>query len=149
MLTFRSFLETAFMTAKGSTYQFDRGRSKRNKVKHDFHEPGDVGEKEISDKTIFVNSDVASEIGWWGQSNAAQKRLILADNKVWLISWNQNEKRMGMDRIEGDNSYALFPEVGKNPLELWHLDKEPYPWRQPGMEVYKKSHPGTPIVKMS
>lgn len=155
MLSFKMFLTevTEFQTEKGSIYKYFNGRTQRNKTKHDFHEPNDFGEKELSDKTLFIDPLLAQEIGWW-QSVDARKRLILTD-KITLISWNSKINNWGRDRtVSTDVGYSLTPVLGRCPLELWIRDldiendiKTQVPSKK-FVQVYKKTHPGNKIIVM-
>jgi hypothetical protein len=137
-----------FTTAKGSVYKFSNGRSQRNKSTHQYHDIKDQGEKEISDRTVFVEQGFAREVGMWGTSSAKKKRVILYDGKIFLVSWNDKAGKHGLDKNIGDNSFVNEPKVGLCPLELWIVDQTEWPWFKQGMEIYKNSHPGNEITQI-
>jgi hypothetical protein len=152
MMTFKNWLNedsSTFTTSRGSTYEFDAGRSRRNKSLHQYHDISDVGMKEISDRTVFIDQQFAREIGMWGSSSAEKKRIVLAAGKVYLLSWNAAAGKHGMDKIISTNAFSTIPVVGKCPLELWKKDMTPWPWLSSGMEVYRDSHPGSPISQVN
>ncbi len=153
MISFRNWITentntVTFTTSKGSVYHFSSGRSQRNKADHQYHDPKDIGTKEISDRTVFVQQQFAREIGMWGASSGQKKRLVLAEGKVYLLSWNEVAGKHGLDKLISDNSFSVTPAVGLCPLELWNKDISPWTWIKPGMDVYKSSHPGNQIIKI-
>lgn len=137
-----------FQTAQGSVYKFHNQRSVRFKVKHQFHDPADTGFKQESNLTVFVDPEFAREIGMWNSSSAGKKRLVLADNRVFLLSMNPSLQKHGLDKIIHNPSYVLEPEVGKSPLELWDRDTTAWPWAKPGMAVFAGNHPGSPVTQI-
>jgi len=142
------FEETGFQTDKGSVYRFDGNRTVRYKTSHMFHDQNDVGLKKISDLTVFIDVQTAKEIGMWGSTNAAKKRIVLHNNNIYLLSWNDHAMFFGMDKIIGNNQYILEPKIGLCPLELWDRDTHNWEWVKPGLQIFKKSHPGSPIIKI-
>jgi hypothetical protein len=140
--------KASFITSKGSTYDFEDGRTQRTKSLHEQHNPKDVGVKERSSHTVFVSPEFAREVGMWQTSSASKKRLVVAGDKVYLLSWNEGRNDFGLDKIIGDNSFKTSPSVGVAPLEFWKPDEKTYSWLKPGMKVYSGSHPGNDIVKI-
>lgn len=152
MQSFRLWLENTnltFKTAQGSQYTlFDDGTTIRFKASHIGHSPSDVGEKERSAKTVFINGEFAKEVGMWGSSSSRKKRLVLSGGKVYLISWNEGLGKFGLDKIYGDSTYTNSPTVGKHPLELWDRADPVSIGLNKGVDVYKSSHPGGKIVEI-
>jgi len=130
-----------FTTAKGSTYEVDeQGRTTRTKTQHEFHDPKDVGLKEQSAVTVYVDPEFATEVGMHGTIQNASRRVVIRDGKVTLISRTKDsDKPWGRDRTIAPSDYSTKPEVGKSPLELWSPDKDGY---------YRSSHPGNPITEL-
>lgn len=152
MLNFKMWLEGSeivFQTAQGSIYKFDGKKTVRFKTPHQGHLPTDVGVKQASELTIFVDPQFAREVGMWQTSSAQKKRLILWEGKVVLLSLNPKTQQHGKDRIIGNPGYVLTPAVGLSPLELWDRDTHQWSWSSPGLEVFSGSHPGNAIVKIN
>lgn len=150
MQNFREYIESLkpysgvlfFTTAKGSSYRFENGRTVRFKTPHQFHDTADVGLKTISDKTIFVHTELATEIGWWGAASG-KKMFVLNGYDVLLISWNDKAQKWGKDRIHYNNTeYQLDPTTSLSPVELWQPSKE-------FSNAYMKTHPGSPITNIT
>lgn len=141
--------EITFQTAKGSIYRFSGQKTVRHKTPHEFHDAGDVGLKEPSEMTVFINAETAREIGFWGGLSASKKRIVLVNDEVYLLSWNNIQNKHGLDKIIGNKKYVLQPQIGLSPLELWEKDTFQWPWVKPNMLVFKKSHPGNPITKIN
>lgn len=141
------FENTVFQTEKGSIYEFDGKRSRRYKSQHAGHETADVGWKPQSELTVFINPELAREIGMWNTSSSQGKRLILAD-KIYLISKNPQSEQYGLDRTYATADFSRTPQIGLSPLELWQQDNKQYSWSKPGLLVFAGNHPGNPIVKI-
>lgn len=135
-------VKSEFTTAKGSKYQFhEDGTTTRDKAARAEH-PGDFGLKERSSKTVFVSPEMAHEVGMWQSSSATNKRIILKDGKVMMVSKASEGANIGRDNtVTGtDESFSTEPEIGKHPLELWKPDEN-------GM--YAGNHPGTAITTVN
>ena len=154
MTTFKFWLNenenniVIFTTAKGSKYQFNCRQTRREKSFHQLHDPKDVGIKEVSQRTIFIYQNFASEIGMWGSSSSRKKRIIVDNRRqqIHLLSWNDTANKFGRDKIISSNTFSNTPAIGLCPLELWQRDETPYPWLKTDMEVYKVRHPGNQII---
>jgi hypothetical protein len=127
---------TTFTTAQGSTYEFGEGRTTRTKSQHQFHDPKDVGKKQRSDSTVFVDPEFSQEIGMWNTLEAEGKRIVEKDGKLILTSINPQTGKRGKD---GEGAFTTNPEVGRNPVELWGKSKEGF---------WKGNHPGNPITSI-
>lgn len=129
-----------FTTSKGSTYQvFSDGTTQRTKAQRPEH-GDDKGLKERTVKTVYVNPDFAKEVGMWQTSSSKQKRVLLRDGKVTLLSLNEKENKLGRDVIHSENSFSDAPEKGKAPLELFENAEN---------GLYKGTHPGNEITSLS
>jgi len=152
MINFKLWLNESisqFTTKQGSTYQVNGQKTIRTKSAHEFHDTKDTGIKQQSEKTIYVKTEFAKEVGWWGSSSGSKKKIILFGSKIHLLSWNTKENKFGIDKIYYDNSFVEMPTIGLHPLELWDKDETDWPWKKSGMEVYSKSHPGSTIIEIS
>lgn len=127
---------TGFTTSKGSAYELDeQGRTTRTKTPHEGHDPKDVGVKEKSAVTVYVNPEFAREIGMWQTSNATNKRVFVDGKQVVLVS-SAYGKPLGSD---GKSTFSTEPQVGLSPLELWQPDQN---------GLYRGNHPGNEITEI-
>lgn len=131
---------TSFETAQGSTYTVDGETTTRTKSLHKGHDPKDVGLKEPSQKTVYVDPKFATEVGMWNTSSGKQKLIILKDGKVMLISRADQGASHGRDPLINDSSFSTTPAVGLSPLELTNMN---------GVGAYAGNHPGNAITKIS
>ena len=148
-MDFKNWLlsETTFQTSQGSVYTLSGNQTTRLKSLHAFHDKGDVGLKRKSDLTVYIDPELAREIGMWGTSSFEKRRIVLANGKVHLLSLNPKSNEHGLDRLIHNPDYTTEPKIGLAPLELWDRDTFPWKWNKPGLLVFKASHPGNPIVK--
>ena len=132
--------DTTFKTEKGSTYNVFGDTTQRYKVKHDYHDPKDVGWKKQSSKTVYVDPEFAVEIGMRNTSSAKGKRIVIDKERIILLSKNPKTGKLGIDKTDSNNSFTTTPEIGKSPLELWEPDERGF---------YRGNHPGNAIVEIS
>lgn len=121
---------------KGSFYVFANGQTVRVKTPHMGHETSDVGLKKGSLITYFVDPKDATEVGWWQASSAPSKRVIVKDGYLILTSLNAKTNERGIDKRLKIASEA--PKNGLSPVEFFEKSNL-------GSNVYKGSHPGSPI----
>lgn len=127
-----------FKTAKGSTYSFADGKTKRNKSLHQFHDPKDIGEKPISGLTLFLAPTDARKIGFWQASNAPGKRIEVKGDEVVASSLHP---LTGVRRVDERIGIASrTPAVGLSPLELWDQGSD---------MAWRRTHPGNPITEIT
>lgn len=130
-----------FTTSKGSTYTLEGSSTQRTKTLHEGHDVKDVGLKEPSQHTVYVDPDLAAEIGMWQTSNFTNKQVGLnPDGSLDLTSVNPDTGVRGRDVTIAPAKYSTTPEVGKSPLELWKQD--------PQSGRFSGNHPGNPIVEL-
>lgn len=130
---------TGFTTSQGSAYTVSGQSTQRTKTPHVGHDPGDIGLKPPSEKTIYLDEDAAREVGIWNTLNASGKRIAIRGDEVLLTSLNPKTNQRGLD---GRFKFTTDPAVGKSPLELRERSAS---MGQRGMEGYRWNHPGTPI----
>jgi hypothetical protein len=140
---------TTFTTHKGSSYIFSNGQTIRTKSLHAFHDPKDVGVKEQSELTVFVNPEFAREVGMWQTLSSNKKRLVLDNKKIYLLSLNPQTQQHGLDKVYSDSQYSLEPKIGLSPLELFKKDDTTWAWAKPGIRTFAGSHPGSPIISIT
>jgi hypothetical protein len=133
-----------FRTAQGSTYTYENGQTQRTKSPHVGHEIADVGVKERSELTHFVNPEDAQKIGMWNsvQGLPGPKKLVVHGNHAYLLNWNTQTNQY---HTSGKVELQDKPAQGLSPLELWKgaEDKD-----FPGAKVYGNNHPGNAIVSI-
>lgn len=133
-----------FTTEKGSVYTIDeQGRTQRTKSAHAGHDKDDVGLKEASDQTFFVDPEHAQLIGMHNSlDKSAKPRVLIRDNYALLVSWNAKENRWGRhgEPIPLSNS----PTMGRSPLEVWGMKHD----KELGGMVPSKNHPGNKITEL-
>lgn len=133
-----------FTTSKGSTYEVNGQSTRRNKTLHEQHDPKDVGVKEPSEITVYVDPETAREIGMWQTSNAKNKQIALTpEGELFLTSVNPYTEgaSRGRDKMVSSPKYSNEPKVGLSPLELWKQDKV--------TGQFQRNHPGNPIVSLT
>lgn len=139
--------ETTFTTAKGSTYVVhEDGTTTRNKASRaDVGHEGDSGLKPRTEKTIYVASEVASELSGAGLSGLGPKgfRVAIKDGRAYGLTWNEKAERWGASPGARDIPFTTAPEVGKSPVELWKPTDD-----VPGHEAYRGQHAGNPITEV-
>ena len=101
---------TAFTTEKGSTYEVNGQSTKRNKSLHKNHDPNDVGPKDPSDITYYVNEQGANQIGMIGQVQGARRSVIVRDGHAIPVTWNEKEGRWGVSPLDRENPIKLETE---------------------------------------
>ena len=132
-----------FQTSKGSTYKvYEDGTTVRNKTLHAGHDPKDVGIKERSELTVYVNPNDAGEIGGWGQllTGVKGRRIVLVGDKIYRTSINPKTGKRGRDGPPID-IVSYSPRLGLAPVEL----------REPSQSVpggWRWNHPGNEITSM-
>ena len=144
----------AFKTKQGSIYlagSDDRNNActMRYKVPHQGHSKDDVGWKEKSEVTLYLNNPLtAREIGMWQTSSAEGKRVLvdMKNKQILLVSMNPVHQKLGKYTfVSGDSSFSLIPSIGSSPLELWKYDDS----IQVGeYRAFRGSHPGNEIVEI-
>lgn len=136
--------DMTFKTSKGSTYTVGgNGSTVRNKSLHQGHDPKDVGLKEPSELTVYVDKTESSRIGSHMSLNKdARPQVLVRDDGVYLISWNPKENRWG---IHGKPiPYTKQPEVGRSPVEFWKMTDDAQLGRRAG-----KVHAGNEITEIT
>lgn len=138
-----------FQTGKGSTYDvFPDGTTIRNKAaRPDAGHEGDSGIKPRTEKTIYVDANVASELsgaGLNGDYAGKGYRLAIKDGRATFLSWNEKAGNWGAAPSGRNIPFSTTPEIGKAPLELWKRADD-----VPGYEAYRGQHAGNPIVSLS
>ena len=144
---------TGFKTAKGSTYTVDPadGTTIRNKSSHTGggHDPADVGTKQKSSKTVYVDEKTSTEIAQYQGLNRPVYYQVTDDGKIIAVIAQENGK-LTLTKLAGGRSASTKanPAVGLHPLELWgpeeHLDKNGKP-----VTLYHGNHPGNAIVELT
>ena len=133
---------TGFTTERGSTYTVDsEGRTTRNKAKRAEH-GNDSGLKPTSDKTVFVSSEAAQEIGMMQGLNRESEASVSITNKGIKLSWKSGVSEDGKPYGKINTKlipYTDKPEIGKHPVEFW--DNGNY---HPGSKITKLDSPVTP-----
>lgn len=137
-----------YKTAKGSTYEVHAGgETTRTKSDHTAagHDPGDVGVKQKSVKTIYVDPRIASALSAAGITapGGTSWRVALRDGKATLIS-RRADRPWGAAPESRGIPFSLTPEVGKAPVELWKLTDD-----VPGHESYSGMHAGNEITEVT
>lgn len=136
-----------FQTAKGSVYQVhDDGTTTRNKSFHPEHGAADQGLKTRSERTIYVDPTVASELSGAGLNGLGPKgfRLALKDGKAWGLTWNNAADRWGVSPSAKEIPFETQPRVGLSPVEGWRKTND-----VPGYEAYEGQHAGNAITGVS
>lgn len=113
---------TTFTTELGSTYTVTGRSTTRTKSKHPGHDPADVGQKEPSAFTVYVNPEIAREIGAFNTigPSEADPTVSVEGSEIVLRSkfgkgWTQaSEKRFPFEE---------HPRVGLSPVEFWDNGK--------------------------
>ena len=144
---------TGFKTAKGSTYTVDPadGTTIRNKSSHTGggHDPADVGIKQKSSKTVYVDEKTSTEIAQYQGLSSPVYYQVTDDGQIIAVIAQKNGK-LTLTRLAGRKSASTEanPAVGLHPLELWspkeHLDKNGKP-----VTLYHGNHPGNAIVELT
>lgn len=133
-----------FKTSKGSEYTIgENGITTRNKTLHEGHSKTDVGLKEPSEKTLYVNKDEAARIGsHFSLNKEAKPKVLVRDDGIYLLSWNTKENRWGLN---GEKiPYTDTPKVGESPIEFWGIKNDP----QLGNTAHKV-HAGNEITEIN
>ena len=129
-----------FQTAKGSTYSHQNGQTVRVKTQHEGHDTKDVGLKNKSDETHYVNPQDAKEIGMWQTLQSSNKRIVRQGDELLLTSKNPKTGKQGLDgRIK---IQSKEPKVGLAPVELFDKSSQGEGW-------YRGNHPGNEITSMT
>lgn len=112
---------STFKTAQGSSYVVDaEGRTTRAKSAHVGHDPADVGQKQQSEKTVYVDELASRAIGMQGQVQGSRRGMVENDGRLYPVAWNAAENRWGVaPSSRGGFEFSHVPEVGKHPIELW------------------------------
>lgn len=134
-----------FKTARGSTYDlYGDGTTQRTKSSHvDVgHDPNDVGLKERSVKTVYVDKDKVSGLSAAGVEGMEKPRVVLKDGLASLVFLNK-EGGYGRSPSGKNIPYSETPKVGLSPLELWQPNKQ-----FPGYEAFRGMHAGSPITEL-
>lgn len=133
-----------YKTAKGSTYVvFEDGTTQRDKAPRPEH-PGDVGLKERTVKTIYIDGD-ASRLSAAGVENMEGARVILdADGTASLVWKNSKTGKLGSSPTSSKIQYHTEPAVGRSPLELWQPRDDVQ-----GHEAYAGMHAGNKITEIT
>lgn len=132
-----------FTTAKGSTYTFGKnGSTQRNKSYHPEHGSSDVGPKEASEVTHFMDPEHAKAFGWLATSGG-DKRVIRKGDRLYPATWNDQQQKWGVSPSDKEGyPFTNTPQIGMVPLELWH-GKDGVHGRE-----FSKWHPGNAIVDL-
>jgi hypothetical protein len=133
-----------FTTSQGSTYVVNGQSTTRTKTPHIGHDPSDVGVKQPSHRTVYVDPQFATEVGMWNTSSSTGKRIMLGeDGKVTLVSTAPGSNRPGRDPLVYDSRFSTEPKTGLAPLELFN------PSDISGRELYSGNHPGNAITSIA
>lgn len=138
---------SGFTTSKGSTYRLHGdGTTTRNKSLHQGHDATDVGPKERSVRTIYLDEE-PSGLSSAGLTPSPRSRVVFRDGKVARVTWSEKEKRWGIpggdDPLDaGFRPYHTEPAVGRYPLELWS------PRGDMADEAYSGMHAGNKITQV-
>jgi 2'-5' RNA ligase len=136
---------TFFRTGQGSLYaRHPSGQTIRVKSPHAGHEAKDVGLKRASERTVYIDPERAKDLGMWQTSSAEGKRLVLHNGHVHLTSKNAATGQYGRDGPPIPFSEA--PAPGLSPLELNDRSSREVQPSLAGGQVWKGSHPGSPIA---
>lgn len=131
-----------FKTSQGSTYTLDGESTQRTKILHKGHDPKDVGLKEPSERTVYVDNQAARRTGMFGTQSGKKTLAVLPDGTIGLLGWNAKENKWGIS--PGDRfPFSTTPEVGKAPLELWKGRDD-----EGGFRTFGKWHPGNAITEI-
>lgn len=113
-----------FTTSRGSTYSWNgtTRNSQRNKSLHAEHGEHDVGLKEASQKTIFIDRDAAHKVDQHiqaGKDTPGAKSAFKPDkaNGRVLLELHHADGRVEQ---RGEIPYSQQPEVGAHPLEFFN-----------------------------
>ena len=141
-----------YRTAKGSVYHaFPDGSTTRVKSYHPEHGPEDVGEKERSTKTVYIDKDSLglNPVGIdWGDRK--WRMVDHGDNTLSLVSQNPTTKQWGRDEFGANVPYSTEPAVGLTPVELWKPAKPDDSIRRVNTvkEAYRGVHFGNKITEV-
>jgi RNA polymerase sigma-70 factor (ECF subfamily) len=132
-----------FTTAKGSTYTFgENGSTQRNKSFHPEHGASDVGLKEASEVTHFMDPEHAKAFGWLATAGG-NKRVIRRGDRLYPATWNDQQQKWGVSPSDKQGyPFTNTPQLGMVPLELWQ-GKDGAQGRE-----YSNWHPGNAIVDL-
>jgi hypothetical protein len=137
----------SFTTARGSTYEVHPdGTTTRNKAaRNDAGHEGDSGLKAQTEKTIYVDADVASALSGAGMSDVGGKgfRVVVGNGKATMVWWNKDKEQWGASDMSRDIPFTTAPELGKAPVELWRRTDD-----VPGREAYRGQHAGNAITEI-
>jgi len=129
----------AFRTSQGSLYVHNNGQTIRVKTPHMGHDAKDVGLKQGSVQTHFVDPADAQKVGMWNTLNASGKRIIVKDGHMLLTSINPQTGQRGLDERIAIRSHE--PQVGLAPVEMLSKSSQGDGW-------YSGNHPGNAITEM-
>lgn len=137
---------STYTTGKGSVYfVHEDGTTTRHKAaRADAGHEGDSGWKSQTEKTIYVDTDIAPALSAAGVQNIGDKgaRLVIRDGVASLLTWNERAGRWGVSPESKNIPFTTVPEVGKSPLELWRRVDD-----VPGYEAYANQHAGNKITE--
>ena len=109
-----------FQTAKGSTYQLlPDGTTVRDKAARPEH-PGDFGPQPRSDRTIYIDMDVARALA---PPASASWRMIDHGDGTVSLGIIREDGRIGIPPSARNLAYQTDPAVGMVPLELWQPEQ--------------------------
>lgn len=132
----------SFKTSQGSTYEVNGESTRRHKTPHQGHDPKDVGWKEPSERTVYVDPEDARALGMHG-GLSGRKTVMSRGDALYPLAWNEQANDWGMSPSDKPVPFTTTPEVGKSPVELWQGEDEGRG------RTYRNWHPGNPIVEMS
>jgi N12 class adenine-specific DNA methylase len=139
---------SGFTTSQGSTYEIDdQGRTTRTKTPHLGHDPKDVGLKQQSEQTYYVDSNQATELGMHqgisGGSKEHPNGVLVSGDRAYPVTWNDAQGKYGVAPSAKEGfPLSTTPEVGKAPLELWKKQDSPQG------ELWTNWHPGNAITEV-
>ena len=118
-----------FETAQGSTYTWDGRSTTRNKSLHQGHDPGDVGIKEPSSYTVFIDPKDATVV----QDALYTTKPVKGTPRNYTLSsikMDQGTLTFRFTDPQGEAAEQVFsvpvksqPEIGVQPVEVWETGR--------------------------
>jgi hypothetical protein len=134
-----------FSTSKGSVYELENNSTIRTKSEHQFHDPSDIGQKEKSDITYYVDKKAAGSIGMIGGVSGTKRSVIVQGENIYPVSWNEKENKWGIAPSDKGITFSREPKEGLYPIELWQGNESQQ--IKGGIE-YSKWHAGNKITEL-
>ncbi len=136
-----------FTTAFGSEYTVDSlGRTQRMKTQHKGHSLTDVGLKEWSTRTVYVDEETAAKVGGWMMVAKKYFRIAILNNEMKFLHWSEKDNKWVR---EGMFVFTTSAEVGKFPIEFSHPIPSGDKVNGTKVEWYEGIHNGNKIIKIT